>query len=126
VLNKIDALWDELRSPAGERRRDRAPAAARPQLLGVPETQVFPVSAQKALVGKINGDMGLFEKSRLGLLESALFNELIPARQDILRRQLRDDMSALLAASRRCWARAGATWSSSCRSCKACAARTRA
>jgi hypothetical protein len=97
VLNKIDAMWDELKSA-----RDNEAAIARQQasvaqLLGVQETQVFPVSAQKALVGKINGDMALFEKSRLGALESALFNELVPARQHILRSQLRQDMQLLLA-----------------------------
>jgi len=95
VLNKIDALWDELKSAA-----DNDAAIARQQqnaaqLLGVLETQVFPVSAQKALVGKINGDMALFEKSRLGLLEAALFNELVPARQTILRRQLERDLELL-------------------------------
>jgi len=96
VLNKIDAMWDELKSS-----QDNDAAIARQQhsvaqLLGVGAEQVFPVSAQKALVGKINGDMALFEKSRLGLLESALFNELIPARQDILRGQLRQDLDALV------------------------------
>jgi hypothetical protein len=95
VLNKIDALWDELKSD-----QDNDAAIARQQqnvaqLLGVADNQVFPVSAQKALVGKINGDMALFEKSRLGALESALFNELVPARQDILRRQLQRDLELL-------------------------------
>ncbi|MCS0628990.1 dynamin family protein [Telluria mixta] len=98
VLNKIDALWDELRTP-----QDNDDAIARQQhdaarLLGVADTQVFPVSAQKALVGKITGDLGLFEKSRVGALESALFHELIPARQDILRRQLQDDLATLTGA----------------------------
>jgi hypothetical protein len=98
VLNKIDALWDELRTP-----HDNDAAIARQQhdaarLLGVADAQVFPVSAQKALVGKITGDLGLFEKSRVGALESALFHELIPARQDILRRQLQDDLATLTGA----------------------------
>jgi len=97
VMNKIDALWDELRS---EQENDAAIArqqASAAQLLGVAESQVFPVSAQKALVARVNGDMTLFGKSRIGQLESALFNELIPARQDILRRQLREDMDAITA-----------------------------
>lgn len=97
VLNKIDAMWDELKS---SQENDAAIARQQhsvAQLLGVDAAQVFPVSAQKALVGKINGDMALFEKSRLGLLESALFNELVPARQDILRGQLRQDLEALVA-----------------------------
>jgi hypothetical protein len=97
VMNKIDALWDELRT---EQENDAAIArqqASAAQLLGVSEAQVFPVSAQKALVARVNADMTLFGKSRIGQLESALFNELIPARQDILRRQLREDMDAITA-----------------------------
>lgn len=97
VLNKIDALWDELRS---EQENDAAIArqqASVAQLLGVQAQQVFPVSAHKGLVGRVNQDMALYEKSRIGQLEAALFGELIPARQDILRRQLRDDMDAITA-----------------------------
>ena len=97
VLNKIDALWDELRSSQENDAAIARQQASVAQLLGVQEQQVFPVSAHKGLVGRVTQDMALFEKSRIGLLESALFNELIPARQDILRRQLRDDMDAITA-----------------------------
>jgi GTPase SAR1 family protein len=97
VMNKIDALWDELRSEQENEAAIARQQASAAQLLGVSEAQVFPVSAQKGLVGRINQDMALFEKSRIGLLEAALFNELIPARQDILRRQLREDMDAITA-----------------------------
>jgi len=97
VLNKIDAMWDELKSPQENDAAIAHQQASVAQLLGVADTQVFPVSAQKALVGKINGDMALLQKSRLGRLETALFDELVPARQDILRSQLRQDMDLLLA-----------------------------
>jgi hypothetical protein len=97
VLNKIDALWDELRTPQENDAAITRQQHSAAQLLGVAESQVFPVSAQKGLVGRVNQDMALFEKSRIGLLESALFNELIPARQDILGRQLREDMIAVTA-----------------------------
>jgi len=97
VLNKIDAMWDELRSPQqneAEIARQQQDVA---QLLGLDSSRVYPVSAQKALVGKINGDMALFEKSRLGLLEAALFHDLIPARREIVARQLREDLDVLAA-----------------------------
>ena len=97
VLNKIDALWDELRTPQDNDAAILRQQHGAAQLLGVADTQVFPVSAQKALVGKITGDYALFEKSRMGALEAALFHELIPARQDILRRQLQDDLATLTA-----------------------------
>jgi hypothetical protein len=57
---------------------------------------VYPVSAQKALVGKINGDMALLEKSRLNALESALFHELIPSKKDIIRNQLAEELAGVV------------------------------
>jgi hypothetical protein len=97
VLNKIDALWDELRTAQENDAAIARQQASAAQLLGVAESQVFPVSAHKGLVGRVNQDMALFERSRIGQLEAALFNELIPARQEILRSQLREDMDAITA-----------------------------
>ena len=92
VLNKIDGLWDGLR-PWDEVEREidrqvRETAAT----LGVPETNVFPVSAQKALLGKIKNDTELIAHSRIEALEQALARELIPARREIVRATLGGDM----------------------------------
>ncbi|WP_313165509.1 dynamin family protein [Massilia oculi] len=97
VLNKIDAMWDELKSPVAvhaEIARQQHDVA---RLLGLDAGQVYPVSAHKALVGRIGGDMDLFERSRMGALESALFHQLIPARRAINARQLRADLEILAA-----------------------------
>lgn len=96
VLNKIDAMWDELKTDDendAEIERQRASVA---QLLALDPRQVYPVSAQKALVGKINGDMALLEKSRLNALESALFHDLIPSKKDIIRNQLAEEMASVV------------------------------
>ncbi|WUR12753.1 dynamin family protein [[Empedobacter] haloabium] len=95
VLNKIDGMWDALRSDAevdGEIGRQQEHVA---HLLGVAMRQVFPVSAHKALVAKITQDDDLLERSRIHALETALFQELIPAKQDIVRRRLADDLASL-------------------------------
>jgi len=95
VLNKIDSMWDALRSDGeveAEIARQQEHAA---HMLGLAPRQVFPVSAQKALLGKITGDKALLEKSRMEQLEGALFNELIPAKKDIIRKRLSDEMQAL-------------------------------
>ncbi len=97
VLNKIDAMWDELKSEAENNSEIERQQTSVAHMLALEPRQVFPVSAQKALVGKINADMQLLEKSRLGALEAALFNEMIPAKQDIIRKQLADDLGALIA-----------------------------
>ncbi|WP_312514349.1 dynamin family protein [Massilia sp.] len=99
VLNKIDAMWDELKSDAAieaEIARQQHDVA---RLLGLDDGQVYPVSAQKALVARVGGDMALFERSRLGALETALYRHLIPARREIAARQLRADLEALLVSS---------------------------
>jgi hypothetical protein len=95
VLNKIDGLWDPLRTEAetdAEIARQQSHVA---QLLGVDGRQVFPVSAHKALVAKITHDAPLLERSRIGQLERALFDELIPAKREIVRRRLSEDLEAL-------------------------------
>lgn len=97
VMNKIDAMWDELKTEAENESEIVRQQTSVAHMLALETRQVFPVSAQKALVGKINGDMALLEKSRLGQLEAALFNELIPAKKDIIRKQLADDLAQLVA-----------------------------
>lgn len=95
VLNKIDSMWDELRSPAEIESQIQKQVASVAHMLAVDPRQVFPVSAQKGLVGKVNHDHALITKSRVLTLENALSNELIPAKKDIIRRQLAEDMEAL-------------------------------
>lgn len=99
VLNKIDSMWDELRSEDEVERQIAMQVASVAQTLDLSERQVFPVSAQKGLVGKINGDAPLLEKSRVPVLENALSSRLIPAKQDIIRSQLMAEISELAATS---------------------------
>ncbi|MBX9798312.1 MAG: dynamin family protein [Burkholderiaceae bacterium] len=98
VLNKIDSMWDELRSTAEVEQQIRMQHANVAQTLELSERQVFPVSAQKGLVGKINRDAPLLAKSRLPALESALSSELLPAKQDIIRTQLMAEVNELTSA----------------------------
>jgi predicted GTPase len=85
VLNKIDGLWDELKSEAEIETEIEGQAQKCAEILGADKTHIFPVSAQKGLVAKINQDPKLLEKSRLTELEGALSGELIPAKHDIVR-----------------------------------------
>ena len=85
VLNKIDGLWDELKSPSQIAAEIDKQVASSAKLLDLPASQVYPVSAQKALVAKIRNDPALLVKSRLPELETALTNELIPCKQDLVR-----------------------------------------
>ncbi len=84
VLNKIDGLWDELKTEAAVDAEIARQAAGSAALLGLPQSQVYPVSAQKALVAKVRGDDALLAKSRLPTLEAALTQELIPCKQALV------------------------------------------
>ncbi len=84
ILNKIDGLWDEMK-PVSEIEAEIArQARASADTLSVPVEQVFPVSAQKALLAKVNGDDALLAKSRVPRLEHALSDRLVPAKRDIV------------------------------------------
>ena len=85
VLNKIDSLWDELKSAAEIDAEIARQVDTCAWTLNLPEDQIFPVSAQKALVAKINDDAELLKRSRLADLEYALSEEVIPAKQEIVR-----------------------------------------
>jgi len=85
VLNKIDGLWDELKTPAAIDAEIDGQVESCAQTLDLPASRIFPVSAQKALVAKINGDDALLARSRMPALESALADDLIPARREIVR-----------------------------------------
>jgi hypothetical protein len=79
VMNKIDSMWDELRTPQEVNQQIDHQVTTVSHNLGLSEQQVFPVSAQKGLVAKINKDAPLLAKSRLPKLEIALSSQLIPA-----------------------------------------------
>ena len=84
VLNKIDSMWDELKSAAEIEAAIEKQVLSCAATLGLPASQIFPVSAQKALVAKITHDGALLERSRMLELELALSEELIPAKQEII------------------------------------------
>ena len=84
VLNKIDGLWDELKSDAEIETEIDKQVQSCAWTLGLPTHQIFPISAQKGLVARINDDADLLQRSRLPALEHALSEELIPAKQDIV------------------------------------------
>lgn len=99
VLNKIDGLWDDLKQQ-DEIDADIAQQAKKcAELLELQSSQVYPVSAQKGLVAKINGDAALLAKSRLPDLERALSDELIPSKQEIVRDNTRTEAEDILSAT---------------------------
>jgi hypothetical protein len=84
VLNKIDTLWDALSSTAEVQAQIDRQRVSTADILGVPQSQVIPVSAHKGLVGKVTNDAGLLAASCLPVLEEVLGRGIMGQRQKIL------------------------------------------
>jgi len=100
ALNKIDMLWDEMKNAAEVEESVRHQCSETAKLLGIEAGRVFPVSAQKALVGKIRKDEKLLEKSRLLALENYLADNILPAKQVIVRDTVVATIDQMVSASR--------------------------
>jgi len=93
VLNKVDVLWDELRDHSEVQAEIDKQVQDTADMLEVDLDNIFPLSAQKALLGKIKDDSDLVKQSGISKLEDALTNLLIPAKIDIVRANVRGEMS---------------------------------
>ena len=100
VLNKIDLMWDDLKTP-----EEIATGIARQiddtaRLLELTKSDVLAISAQKALVGKIKNDSDLIKRSGIEQLEKILAKDLIPSRQKIISRAIMAEIGTMMIASR--------------------------
>ena len=111
ALNKIDGLWDGLRNQTRIDEEIARQVESVSRTLDIDATQVFPVSAQKALVARIGHDAILLARSELERLETALIEDLLPTKQELVRentlgeaddlvRQTRELLNARLAGIR--------------------------
>jgi hypothetical protein len=85
VLNKIDGLWDGLRDEASINGEIERQVKSVSETLEISTNSIFPVSAQKGLVARVNQDEALLERSRLLTLEQVLSEGLLPSKQEIVR-----------------------------------------
>jgi hypothetical protein len=99
VLNKIDLMWDELKSDPEIESRIQDQLRETAQILEVPNDHVIALSAQKALVARIRGDEVLLRRSRVDDLERLLADEVIPAKQQILRTAVSREIGAMVEGS---------------------------
>ncbi len=84
ALNKIDTLWDEMKTEEEIDAAINQQVQTTAKLLNIDTANVLPVSAQKALVAKSRHDDKLLEKSRILTIESHLADEIIPYKQEII------------------------------------------
>lgn len=84
ALNKIDVLWDEMKTneQVDHTIEDQRQSVAKQ--LSIDPGRVFPISAQKALVAKSKGDAELLAESGIAVLENHLADVILPTKQQII------------------------------------------
>ncbi len=101
VLNKIDLMWDELKTApeieAGMQRMMDSTCDS----LGLPPDKVFAISAKEALVGRIKNDREQVERSGIERLESYLASEIIPVKRQLLAKAVTSEIGSMMMASHR-------------------------
>ncbi len=100
VLNKVDLMWDDLKTPAEIDKAIARMVDTTSQHLHIPRERIFPISAQKGLLGKIREDVGLVKKSGIENLERYLADEIVPMKRQILCRAVVNEIGGMMNSSR--------------------------
>lgn len=100
VLNKIDTLWDELQDEATIKANIQEQVDKTAQLLNIEARNVYPVSAQKGLLARVKGNDELLERSGLLALEATLSDDVLPAKQHLVRENIVSRIGSLVETTR--------------------------
>ncbi len=96
ALNKIDALWDGIRSETEIQNEIEAQVRATSKTLNLDPSNIFPVSAQKGLLAKLSDDAELLQRSNIPALENAIASKLIPEKRKIVVEKVRGALEGIL------------------------------
>ncbi|MCU7836421.1 MAG: dynamin family protein [gamma proteobacterium symbiont of Taylorina sp.] len=100
ALNKIDTLWDDLKSEQEIMASIQRQCQESSKTLSIDINRVFAVSAQKALIGRVKEDNDLISKSNLPSLEHVLANEILPQKQKLVRNTIVSNIFDLMKSSK--------------------------
>jgi Dynamin family len=96
VMNKIDAMWEDLAGENGYEASIKKQVATSATVLKLDPNLIFPVSAKQALLAKIKDDPELLIKSRLASLENYLSDDILKQRRRILMETVIRDIGFLV------------------------------
>ncbi len=100
VLNKIDLMWDELKTGEEVERAIARMIDTTAQHLQLPRERIFALSAQKALLAKVRDDAELEARSGIGRLENFLAEQVVPMKRQILCKAVVSEIGGMMASSR--------------------------
>ncbi|MCP3851309.1 MAG: hypothetical protein GY694_13865 [Gammaproteobacteria bacterium] len=100
ALNKIDTLWDDLKSKDEVNQSIQRQCSETSKTLGIATKRVFAISAQKGLLGRVKNDEQLVHSSNLISMENVLANEILPQKEQIVRDTLIMGMNSMMQESK--------------------------
>jgi hypothetical protein len=100
VLNKIDLMWDELKTREEVDKAIKRMVDTTAQHLQLPRERIFALSAQKALLAKVRDDAELLERCGIETLERFLAEEIVPMKRQILCKAVVGEIGGMMASSR--------------------------
>ncbi|TSA50896.1 MAG: hypothetical protein D4R48_00540 [Nitrosomonadales bacterium] len=101
VLNKIDMLWDDLKTEQEIQAMIQSQVDTTARQLGLPASDVFAISAQKALLARVRDDHALLQRSGIERLEHALAQGIVAAKHEILCNTVLNEASDMVKVSRK-------------------------
>lgn len=96
ALNKIDTLWDGIRSDSEIQAELDRQVWQTAKTLGIDPQNIFPVSAQKGLLGRLQQDEDLVDRSGVPELEAAISDRLVPYKRLIVSDKVRSSLNGIL------------------------------
>jgi hypothetical protein len=100
VLNKVDLMWDELKSAEEIQRAIDRMVETTAAHLHLPRDRIFAISAQKGLLGRIRDDAALVKRSGIDELERFLAEEIVPMKRQILCKAVVTEIGGMMNSSR--------------------------
>jgi len=100
VLNKVDLMWDELKSDEEIERAISRMVETTANHLHLPRERIFAISAQKGLLGRIRDDRALIQRSGIERLEAFLAEEVVPMKRQILCKAVVGEIGGMMNSSR--------------------------
>ncbi len=101
VLNKIDAIWDELEDDEYNLRTLGDIRGQCARQLSIAPDEILCVSAKEGLLAQVEGNMQRLDKSSLPELEELLSNDMMRRKEHIIQKNVIKDIHAMLHGSRK-------------------------
>jgi hypothetical protein len=100
VLNKVDLMWDELKSEEEIQKNIDRMIDTTATHLKLPRERIFALSAQKGLLGRIRDDAAIIKRSGIERLETFLAEDIVPMKRQILCKAVVTEIGGMMNSSR--------------------------